>query len=86
MAKTFEDILRLIQDGEIVVSSHGYDELVEDSLTVHEIISGASNAVVVEDYPFTRKALAFWFCNRMRTENPFMLFGAFPKADILRPC
>ena len=51
MSNTFKDILKLIQDGEVVVSSHGYDELAEDSLTVREMLSGVFNAVVVEDCP-----------------------------------
>jgi hypothetical protein len=51
MADTLEHILKLIQDGDVVVSNHGYDELAEDSLTVREILAGAPQAVVVEDYP-----------------------------------
>jgi hypothetical protein len=51
MSDTLEHVLRLIQNGDVVVSNHGYDELAEDSLTVHEILAGASQAVVVEDYP-----------------------------------
>jgi hypothetical protein len=37
----------LIQEGELVVSSHAYDE--SDSLTLREILAGVSEAVIIED-------------------------------------
>jgi len=79
MAKTFEDILRLIQDGEIVVSSHGYDELAEDSLTVREIISGASNAVVVEDYPVYPKGPCVLVLQQDENGKPIHVVWGIPK-------
>jgi hypothetical protein len=51
VSDTFKQILNLIQEGELVVSSHGYDELAADSLTLREILAGVSEAVIIEDYP-----------------------------------
>ena len=51
MSKTFELILRLIKLQEVVVSDHAYDELAEDDIFVRDILGGASQATIIEDYP-----------------------------------
>jgi len=44
-------ICKLVGNGEVRISEHGYDELAEDNLTVKEIIVGIQGAQVVEEYP-----------------------------------
>lgn len=51
MSKTFERILELIERREVLVSDHGYDELVEDDLLVKDVMIGVDKAIVLEDYP-----------------------------------
>lgn len=46
-----EKIRALVRAGDVRVSEHGYDELAEDGLTAREAISGAQEAIVVEEYP-----------------------------------
>jgi len=48
---TFEAIKKLITDKKIVISSHGYDELVEDHILVKDVLYDIAHAVVIEDYP-----------------------------------
>ena len=45
-----ERVRILIDAGEVRISEHGYDELAEDGLITREILSGASEAIVVEEY------------------------------------
>ena len=51
MNETFTLIQSLVASGEVRVSEHGYDELVEDGITVLEILVGIGSGTVVEDYP-----------------------------------
>jgi hypothetical protein len=81
MPDTFKDILKLIQDREIVVSNHGYDELAEDNLTVREIIFGVSNAVVVEDYPVYPKGPCVLVLQQDANGNPIHVVWGIPKGS-----
>jgi hypothetical protein len=51
MNDIWNKIRRLIENGDVKVSEHGYDELVADNLTVREILIGSTDAIVVEEYP-----------------------------------
>ena len=79
MPGTFSDILNLIQNGQIVVSSHGYDELAEDSLTVREILVGASGAVVIEDYPDYPKGPCYLALQQDAHGKPIHVVWGIPK-------
>jgi len=50
MSKTLGLVIDLIERRQIRISSHGYDELADDNILVRDIISGAVDAEVVEDY------------------------------------
>lgn len=47
----WDNILKLIELGEIRISEHGYDELSADGITAREIVSGVHGAMVVGEYP-----------------------------------
>lgn len=51
MSQTLTQVQRLIQQGEVRVSEHGYDELAADGMLAKEVVAGAADAVTVEDYP-----------------------------------
>jgi len=52
---TFETIQQLVKNQDIRISDHGYDELANDGLTAREVVSGAKDAVLLEDYPDYKK-------------------------------
>lgn len=50
--KEFIDKLRaLIRAGDVRISDHGYDELIEDGLTAREILNGIADSETIEEYP-----------------------------------
>lgn len=51
MIATLERVQKLVLDGKVRISDHGYDELTADGLTVAGILAGVQHADVVEDYP-----------------------------------
>ena len=51
MSKIWGNIVKLIENGVLVISDHGYDELAADGLTVREIVAGSAESIVLEEYP-----------------------------------
>jgi hypothetical protein len=47
----FDRILELVARGEVVISDHGYDELAADGILVRDILTGAREGKVIEEYP-----------------------------------
>ena len=59
MSNTWDKIIRLIKNGDVKISEHGYDELAADGLTVREIVAESPGGVILEEYPNTQKGRAF---------------------------
>ena len=50
-SEIFDCILELVARGEVVISDHGYDELAADGILVRDVLTGASEGKVIEEYP-----------------------------------
>jgi len=67
---TFAQIKVLIEKRDILISSHGYDELAEDGILVNTILSSISTATVLEDYPDFGKGPCCLVLQKDEKENP----------------
>jgi hypothetical protein len=51
VSATLNAVKTLVLAGDVRFSEHGYDELAADRIAVRDILSGAPDAILVEDYP-----------------------------------
>ena len=51
VSSTFDSIRKLISEGSVRISEHGYDELAADGLLARELVESVEAAEVIEDYP-----------------------------------
>ena len=51
MNPTFLKILRLVESGAVRISDHADKKIVEDELSVRQLVQSAKNGIVIEDYP-----------------------------------
>lgn len=55
MSETLRRVQTLVMAGDYRVSRHGFRELAADDIVAEEMLAGIGDAVLVEDYPDTRK-------------------------------
>ena len=79
LSQTFERIRRLVGDGQVLISAHGYDELANDDLTVREIAAGVSEALVIEDYPDYHKGPCALVLQKDKSGEPVHVVWGLPK-------
>jgi hypothetical protein len=79
MNEIFKAILELIERKEIVISNHGYDELADDRIFVHDILSGIKEAIVVDNYPEYPKGPCVLLLQKDSNGNSLHVVWGIPK-------
>ena len=82
MSNTFIAIKKLVLDKNVLISSHGYNELAEDGLFVGDAISSISDAVLVENYPDAFKGASVLLLQQDREGSPIHTVWGIPKGKI----
>lgn len=75
----FNRVLALVARREIVVSDHGYDELAADDILVRDIIAGASDGKVVEEYPTYHRGPCVLVLQRDESRRPIHVLWGIPR-------
>jgi hypothetical protein len=79
MSRIYSEVVKLIKNGEVLISSHGYDELVNDNIYVKEIIETIDEAEVINEYPDYSKGPCVLILQKDRNGRPLHVVWGIPK-------
>jgi len=79
VSKTLERVLDLVNQREVLISSHGYDELAADDIPLKDILAGLATAVVIENYPDYPKGPCVLVLQRDAEGGPIHVVWGIPK-------
>ena len=79
MNKLYDKLCKLIYEGDVLISEHGYTELAEDSLTAKEVISGIEKAKIIEEYPEYPKGPCLLLLQKDSYGKPIHAVWGIPK-------
>lgn len=79
LSATLDSVRRLIQEGTVRISEHGYDELAAEDIFARDVIDGVGKAVVVEDYPEYPKGPCVLVLQKDRQNKPIHVLWGIPK-------
>ena len=84
MSETLWRVQTLVRIGDFLVSRHGFRELAADAIIVSDVLAGTESAIVVEDYPESRKEPSVLLLQYDRDGRPVHVMWGIPK-DAGRP-
>jgi len=76
-----KQVQELIDIGDVQISEHGYDELAEDELTARELLAGAKNSIIIEEYSEYSKGPCVLTLQQDRSERPVHVVWGIPKGN-----
>jgi hypothetical protein len=70
VSETLRRIQTLVLSGDYIVSRHGFRELAADDIVTEDALNGVPAAILVEDYPDSRKEPSVLVLQRDRDGRP----------------
>jgi hypothetical protein len=81
-SEIFGRILELVARGDVVISDHGYDEFAADGILVRDILTGAAEGKVIEEYPTYYRGPCVLVLQRDREGNPVHVVWGIPSRAV----
>jgi hypothetical protein len=81
MSSLLSEIERLIKTGEVLISSHGYDELTNDKILAKDIIETIDGDMVINEYPDYSKGSCILVLQKDRAGKSIHVVWGIPKAS-----
>jgi hypothetical protein len=81
-SEIFGRILELVARGDVVISDHGYDELAADGIPVRDILTGAAEGKVIEEYPTYYRGPCVLVLQQDREGNPVHVVWGIPSRAV----
>ena len=78
MSETYKNIFELVKKGEILLSDHGYDEMVEDNIFVKDVISSIEDSELIEEYPSYAKGPCVLLLHHDKEKRPIHVVWGIP--------
>ena len=79
MSMTFDKVRALVQNGEVRVSDHGYEEMSDEDILARDVLAGVFDGVVVEDYPMYAKGPCVLVLQMDLDRRPIHVVWGIPK-------
>lgn len=79
MEDLFHKICSLIQEGDVKISSHGYDELANDQIFIRDVVNTIKEGEVLEEYPDYPKGPCLLVLQKDNNHLPIHVVWGIPK-------
>jgi hypothetical protein len=79
MSETLHRVQALVLSSDYLISRHGFRELAADDIVAQDALAGVATAVVVEDYPDSRKEPSVLVLQYDRDSRPIHVVWGVPR-------
>ncbi len=80
MSEILRRVQMLVESGDFIISRHGFRELAADDIVAQEALAGIQSAIVVEDYPDSRKEPSVLVLQHDRDGRPIHVMWGVPRS------
>jgi uncharacterized DUF497 family protein len=81
MSETLHRVQALVLSSDYLISRHGFRELAADDIVAQDALAGVATAVVVEDYPDSRKEPSVLVLQYDRDSRPIHVVWGVPRVS-----